>query len=159
MSVSGLPDGLLLRPFRDSDLPYVRDTWARGAANVFPWSVLGSGVVHQRLRPAIDRLMAAGNTIVCHTEDDPDTIAGYVCHSGDVLHWVHVKRVLQGVGVCRALLAEAFGGRPPKSYTFPSVLSADLLAAKTETFGAPLYDPVFVNRVWRDASEASENRL
>jgi hypothetical protein len=54
--------------------------------------------------PIVEKLLHRGKTLVACTPEDPDTIIGWVCYEGPVLHYAWVKEPYRYSGMLTTIL-------------------------------------------------------
>lgn len=94
-----------LRPYVQSDAPFVRHAWVRGAATLA--SKLGMAVPSAKRRA--QRLVDASAILVAFDCDEPTVLLGFIAFTGRVVHWVYVPAPFRGAGIARAMLLRVVG--------------------------------------------------
>jgi hypothetical protein len=109
--------GILLRKPEPDDraIRFVLDSWCKTVAAEPPWD-FGSPrhtppLPHPLLIYEHDTLLKkiihkSTITLACDP-DDPDTVWGYVCCDGELLHFIYVKSAFRGFGIGGCLLRSA----------------------------------------------------
>ena len=109
--------GILLRAPEPDDraIRFVLDSWCKTVAAEPPWNF---GSTRHTPPPPHPLLIYEHDTIlkkIIHKStitlacdpDDPDTVWGYVCTDGDLLHFIYVKSAFRGFGIGGCLLRAA----------------------------------------------------
>ena len=116
--------GILLRQPEPDDraLGFGRDSWVNTVASESPWAVAKAGSTPHAPTPLPPPLIKYHHDIILkklipHSDitlacdpDDADTIWGYICTDGELLHFIYVKAAFRGFGIGGALLRSAFTG-------------------------------------------------
>lgn len=92
-----------LRPGEANDFGFVIDSWIRSYRDS-PWARLAGTCYVAGHDALIKRLMTRSATTVACYEADPDTILGWACTEGRIVHYVYVKHSLRRKGIARMLL-------------------------------------------------------
>lgn len=103
--------GFKLRPYKESDLNFVRNSWAKsyykGAEYV---DFLSPNEFNERHRPIREDLLNRSNSaivIACSSQDE-DLILGWILvekpPKGTILHYLYVKEAFKKEGISDALL-------------------------------------------------------
>lgn len=98
-----------VRPGTKDDLPFVIDSWMSSfRSSSFAGDVDAKTYYkHQRQR-VISALTAEGSKLlILHAEGSPETIIGWVCHNGPVLHYLYVKGSFRKMGLAEVLVNSA----------------------------------------------------
>lgn len=104
------------RQQKDSDRGYLRSTWVdclREHAVDTALRSIPAREYRARWSRIVERLLDSVQVTVACDPQDQDTILGFVVWEPETpdhpvrLHWIHVRRELQGFGLGRSLLAEA----------------------------------------------------
>ena len=95
-----------------TDLPYIHQTWIRSYKSAPRSRRMDPNEYWCRQSVTIEKCLQSSSILVARMagKDAPDTILGWICFAGDVLHYVYVRKVFRNQGVASGLLAEA--GRP-----------------------------------------------
>ena len=92
------------RPARDTDLPFVIQTWLRSNRR----GPFGSGLTEREYYdthdPLVRRLLKEETTVIAHPPDSDDEIMGYVCFGDKAIHFIYVKSLYRRLGVGWELL-------------------------------------------------------
>ena len=109
--------GILLRKIEPDEraLSFVLDSWCKTVAAEPPWDFSTTPTTPPLPHPLMiyetDTLL---KKIIPHSTitlgcdpDDPDTIWGYICTDGDMLHFIYVKSAFRGFGIGGCLLRAA----------------------------------------------------
>lgn len=129
---SDLP--IAFRAYRESDLPFVFDTWIRSFEHqndlAGPYT---AKQVRAAIRGTIEDLLASGASVtVACAKDDPDLIVGYIAfetkHEFPVIHYCYVKEGAREAGLGRALIDIACQGHADRArFTFKTRAAQALL--------------------------------
>lgn len=108
---------LLLRPLAKADRGFVASTWVQSYKQAgVPNGFLG------RHAEVVDCLLARATTLVLCDREDAESLHGWVCGSGCVLHYVYVPHELRRNRFARQMIAAAIKGYPntiPCSHKWP----------------------------------------
>ena len=113
--------GILLRQPEPDDraLGFVLDSWVKTVAADSPWAVATAGSTPHAPTPLPPPLIKYHHDIILkklipHSDitlacdpDDADTIWGYICTDGELLHFIYVKAAFRGFGIGGCLLRAA----------------------------------------------------
>jgi len=94
-----------LRPYVDSDAPFVRHAWVRGAATLA--SKLGMSEPSAKRRA--QRLADNATILVAFDRDEPTVCLGFIAFTGRVVHWVYVPAAFRATGIARAMVRRVVG--------------------------------------------------
>lgn len=94
-----------LRPYVESDAPFVRHAWVRGAATLA--SKLGMAAPSAKRRA--QRLADRATILVVFDIDEPTVLLGFIAYTGRVVHWVYVPAPFRGAGIARAMVRRVVG--------------------------------------------------
>jgi GNAT superfamily N-acetyltransferase len=95
-----------IRPFVESDLPYVTSSFYREYCRSEAARGSAAGVLDSAIKVLLGD--PAWKTDICHLDGFPDEICGWMTwHDPTVLGWLDVKSIYRGRGIARALLAHA----------------------------------------------------
>ena len=109
--------GILLRKPEPDDraIRFVLDSWCKTVAAEPPWDFSSTRHTPPPPHPLLiyehDTLLKKiirnpSITLACDP-DDPDTVWGYVCSDGELLHFIYVKSAFRGFGIGGCLLRSA----------------------------------------------------
>ena len=109
--------GILLRKPEPDDraIRFVLDSWCKTVAAEPPWDFSSTRHTPPPPHPLLiyehDTLLKkiirnSSITLACDP-DDPDTVWGYVCCDGELLHFIYVKSAFRGFGIGGCLLRSA----------------------------------------------------
>ena len=109
--------GILLRKPEPDDraIRFVLDSWCKTVAAEPPWDFSSTRHTPPPPHPLLiyehDTLLKkiirnSSITLACDP-DDPDTVWGYVCCDGELLHFIYVKSAFRGFGIGGCLLRAA----------------------------------------------------
>ena len=107
------PQDLIVRPARESDLAYVRASWCSSwteHATVRTIQRASPGEIQKRWWSLIASLISVGKVLVAVHPDAPEHVIGWLCYEPTTprrLHYCHVRRTFQRLGVATRLLQEA----------------------------------------------------
>ena len=98
-----------------TDMPYIHQTWIRSYKSAPHCRRMEIADYWCGQTVVIQRCLLESNVLVARMagEDAPDTILGWACFAGDVLHYVYVRKAFRNHGVASQLLAEA--GNPGRA--------------------------------------------
>ena len=109
--------GILLRKPEPDEraLGFVLDSWCKTVAAEPPWDFSTTPTTPPLPHPlliyehdVILKKIIRNSTITLACDpDDPDTVWGYVCFDGDLLHFIYVKSAFRGFGIGGCLLRAA----------------------------------------------------
>lgn len=98
-----------VRPYQDSDAPFVRHAWVRGAATLAERLGLSEPSAKRRA----ERIAETARVLVAYDHDEPTVLLGFVAFTApSTVHWVYVPRPFRGVGIARALVRRVVGSGP-----------------------------------------------
>jgi GNAT superfamily N-acetyltransferase len=114
--------GILLRKPEPDDraLGFVLDSWVKTVAADSPWAVATAGSTPHTPTPLPPPLIKYHHDIILKKiiinsditlgcdPDDADTVWGWICFDGELLHFIYVKSAFRGFGVGGALFRSAF---------------------------------------------------
>jgi hypothetical protein len=107
---------LVYRPFRDSDMPFVMDSWLKTLrVNNDFFRQIDINVYKQVYPQIIQELVHNCITTMAALKEDDDVLIGYACYTPTTLHWTFVKNQWRGLGIMKDLV--------PKHITFVSHLT------------------------------------
>ena len=106
--------GILLRRPEPDDraIRFVLDSWCKTVAAEPPWDFTSTRHTPPPPHPLLiyehDTILKkiirnSSITLACDP-DDPDTVWGYVCSDGELLHFIYVKSAFRGFGIGGCLL-------------------------------------------------------
>lgn len=98
-------DLMTLRPARESDMPFIMDTWLktlRVSNDLF--KQIDKEAYYSNYPKIVHNLVHKCITTVCCLREDDDVILGYSCVSPTTLHWVFVKKQWRGNGIMKLLV-------------------------------------------------------
>ena len=109
--------GILLRKPEPDDraIRFVLDSWCKTVAAEPPWDFATPRhtppLPHPLLIYEHDTILKkiihnSTITLACDP-DDPDTVWGYICSDGELLHFIYVKSAFRGFGIGGCLLRSA----------------------------------------------------
>lgn len=102
-----MSDGPVIRPARESDLPFVWHSMLASIQERIPYRFADKRLFHVEMTARIKALVERSSVLVaCDTEDE-DVIFGFVVTEGDVLHFVYVKFAFTSLGIARQLVVSA----------------------------------------------------
>ena len=97
-----------LRPYVDSDAPFVRHAWVRGAATL----ASKLGLATQAAKRRAQRLAESATILVAFDRDEPTVCLGFIAFTGRVVHWVYVPAAFRETGIARAMVRRVVGDGP-----------------------------------------------
>lgn len=110
-----------VRPIKQTDRNYILSTWSKGILDAPPFRWM-SDAAWAKQHAHMERLVdGAAAVVVAVNPDDEDQILGYVVWMNDgkksCIHWVYVKKIIRGRGLCRYLLSLAIAGNNAISFS------------------------------------------
>ena len=109
--------GILLRKPEPDEraLSLVLDSWTKTVAAESPWNFstphhtppLPPTLLIYEHDTLLKKIIPHSTITLACDPDDPDTIWGYVCFDGDLLHFIYVKSAFRGFGIGGCLLRAA----------------------------------------------------
>lgn len=143
----------MIRPFRESDISFVKNSWLMGFLKSHGSGPLSSHNYFAAYSPQLDSLLENCTTLVACNEEDQDQIYGYLCYepavsmslydpaikrprtiSCPVVHFTHVKMIFEGHGIARELWTAAHLFEAETiTYTFSTKDGRDLARHYTKT--------------------------
>lgn len=99
------------RPYKESDLPFCRDSFYKGAASAHDFTGMDQNIIKPGLRARFDRFSPyADITIACDVEHD-EPLFGWVAVTNlpthSIVWWVYIKSGYRNFGFARSLIEEA----------------------------------------------------
>jgi GNAT superfamily N-acetyltransferase len=98
-----------LRTGRETDLPFVLESWASSIKNSTPRGTLGAGQFWSNTKNALREVLAREGVQLqlAHVPEDDDALLGFAVSDPlkRVVHFVYVKKSARRLGIARALLA------------------------------------------------------
>ena len=105
---------IAIREMRESDLNFVIKGWLMSYwKHMMGYHPL-EGIYFKKHQVWVKKNLQEGLCYVAHHADDEDQLLGFCAIGPDVLHYIHVKHVFQGLGVARALLKHCKFDSAPK---------------------------------------------
>ncbi len=102
MGQASVHEGLALRAMEPSDRAFVASTWVRSYKDASLPKAFLTG--HSRV---VDSLLSrVGATVLCDA-GDTNTLHGWACTEGQVLHYVYVPMELRKQGFAKLLIPDA----------------------------------------------------
>jgi hypothetical protein len=108
---------ILLRKIEPDEraLSLVLDSWTKTVAAESPWNFstprhpppLPPTLLIYEHDTLLKKIIPHSTITLACDPDDPDTIWGYVCTDGDLLHFIYVKSAFRGFGIGGCLLRAA----------------------------------------------------
>jgi GNAT superfamily N-acetyltransferase len=116
--------GILLRQPEPDDraLGFVLDSWVKTVAADSPWAVATAGSKTHIPTPLPPPLIKYHHDIILKKiitnsditlgcdPGDADTVWGWICSDGELLHFIYVKAAFRGFGIGGVLFRTAFSG-------------------------------------------------
>ena len=109
--------GILLRKPEPDEraLRFVLDSWCKTVAAEPPWDFstphhtppLPHPLMIYEHDTLLKKIIPHSTITLACDPDDPDTVWGYVCTDGDLLHFIYVKSAFRGFGIGGCLLRAA----------------------------------------------------
>ena len=109
--------GILLRKPEPDEraLRFVLDSWCKTVAAEPPWDFstphhtppLPHPLMIYEHDVILKKIIRNSTITLACDPDDPDTVWGYVCTDGDLLHFIYVKSAFRGFGIGGCLLRAA----------------------------------------------------
>lgn len=112
-----MPDiEIRLRPFKESDLPFCRDSFYKGAASASDYMGMDQNILKPGLRSRFDRMLKfAEITIACDYDHD-EPLFGWVAVTNlpthSIVWWTYVKAGYRGFGFARQMIEESATNQP-----------------------------------------------
>ena len=108
---------ILLRKIEPDEraLGFVLDSWCKTVVAESPWDFstphhtppLPHPLMIYETDTLLKKIIPHSTITLACDPDDPDTIWGYVCFDGDLLHFIYVKSAFRGFGIGGCLLRAA----------------------------------------------------
>lgn len=107
--MSELP--IAFRPANSDDYGFILKTMTVELQKTSPYQYCPPTIFVPAQRNLINSLLASMGAIVCHLEDAPDQLVGYliaepVNQENLILHWGHVKAIYRRLGIFKELLTQ-----------------------------------------------------
>ena len=109
--------GILLRKPEPDDraIRFVLDSWCKTVAAEPPWDFatprhtppLPHPLLIYEHDTILKKIIHKSTITLACDPDDPDTVWGYVCCDGELLHFIYVKTAFRGFGIGGCLLRSA----------------------------------------------------
>ena len=109
--------GILLRKPEPDDraIRFVLDSWCKTVAAEPPWDFatprhtppLPHPLLIYEHDTILKKIIHKSTITLACDPDDPDTVWGYVCCDGELLHFIYVKSAFRGFGIGGCLLRSA----------------------------------------------------
>lgn len=98
-------DAIVIRAAVETDLGLIYSSWLRSYWNARPAALGGVSYADYQSgqRARIDRLLAAHGARVACSPAAPDTIMGWACDDGFVLHYLYVRQTYRRMGIAGQL--------------------------------------------------------
>jgi len=94
-----------LRQATTADEGLIYATWLRSAYYGTPYfKLIEKNTFFDNYKKIVQYKLSVSNVVVSCLEEDPDVVLGYAVYSGEVLHWVYVKRAWRGLGIAKELV-------------------------------------------------------
>lgn len=110
-----------LRPYRESDLNFIRNSWAKSYYKGSEYvKFISPNEFHERHRPIREEILKRPNialVVACST-DDEDLILGWILiekpkeKSGTILHYLYVKEAFKKEGISKELMNKLLTNTP-----------------------------------------------
>ena len=104
--------GILLRQPEPDDraLGFVLDSWVKTVAAAPPWSTPPPppSIMKYHHDIILKKLIPSSVITFACDPGDPDTVWGWICFDGELLHFIYVKNAFRGFGIGGALFRSAF---------------------------------------------------
>lgn len=99
------------RQFQESDLSFILPTWIKELHRTIPYNFIPNDIFFPYQKKLILNLISSSQVIICHIEDSPDDLVGYLVArpynlTSIILHHAHVKGIFRRMGISKELLAE-----------------------------------------------------
>ncbi len=120
-----------VRRWHDGDLPHIMSSWLHSYHNGAAVRGLRHKIYYHYQRKLIQQLLKRAYVLVVYDKKDPKEIAAWLCaeryDSALVIHYVHVKERLRGLGVAKRLIEEIVETEQPAAvmYTHKTFFVAD----------------------------------
>jgi GNAT superfamily N-acetyltransferase len=126
------PVEIRLRPFKESDIPFCRDSFYKGGASAPEFYGMDQNILKPGLRERFDRMKRfADITIACDFEHD-EPLFGWCAvtnlESFSIVWWVYVKSGYRGFGFARRMVEDSCD-HEAKFFPFRSRVSTPLSVA------------------------------
>ena len=109
--------GILLRKPEPDDraIRFVLDSWCKTVAAEPPWDFatprhtppLPHPLLIYEHDTILKKIIHKSTITLACDPDDPDTVWGYICSDGELLHFIYVKSAFRGFGIGGCLLRSA----------------------------------------------------
>jgi GNAT superfamily N-acetyltransferase len=113
--MTDLPENVVLRPVRESDLNFIRSSWLKSYRPLY--TMVPNPVYYAVYHGVVEGLLArpTSRTVVACASDHDDHILGYACAepTEQRFHWAYVKEPFRRIGIGRALVRDALVGAAP----------------------------------------------
>jgi hypothetical protein len=100
----------ILREANENDVSFIFSSWLKSYRNTQKY--VNSDVYFKGQHDLIELILRTSNVVVICTEDDEESIIGYVVYRGNTLHYIYVKSVFRNLGMARQLLSVFDSGKP-----------------------------------------------
>lgn len=106
-----------IRAAGQTDLPFIFSTWLKSFRKS-PWArQIPPTIYFRHEHDRVAQNLNDSQTLIAHPANDPDTILGWACGRGQLIHWVYVKRTWRGLGIGRKLAGELVDLASPFEFT------------------------------------------
>lgn len=105
-----------IRQPNDSDINYVINTWLRSYKEHSTWNVIRSmpnkeyNIRYRNIILSILSIPTVTLSIITPSED-PSIIIGYAVYETNTLHYIHIRKEFQKLGLAKHLISHLFDGR------------------------------------------------
>ena len=95
-----------IRQALPSDLQFVFSSWVSSMRGGEPFCSCDRNWFSAAQHALISRLLQRSTIVIACNEEDPDQIFGYAVFEprNSVIHYIYIKQMFRGVGICRSLI-------------------------------------------------------
>jgi len=94
-----------IRPAERGDMNFVYSSWLSAVATSEKRRT-PKNLVYKHHRPIMERALEESRVVVACMEDCHDQILGWLCHDGDIVHYLYIKQSFRGFGLATLLINE-----------------------------------------------------
>jgi L-amino acid N-acyltransferase YncA len=101
---------VVIRPMQDKDTPFITHSWKESYRHSPDAAWIPTGVYFDQMNRRVGNLLLTCKTWVACNPEDSDHLLGFACVDAhrNVLHYVYIKDIARGMGICKTLLTRAF---------------------------------------------------
>lgn len=100
-------ESIHFRPLSAEDINFFYNSWLVSYRNTLQNLAISNPIYYQTQKEVIHNCITNGDVIMACDPEDHNSLFGFICYEGNVVHYIYVKYPFRRLGVANELLKKA----------------------------------------------------